>query len=128
MMPPKAAENRSKQMAALAGVLYEKRTNKEIGDLLSNILKDREVFQKEFDEWEQAVVREADWDYRRHSSMSKELAQREAKLMAEGYDIWVRKKKKKKKKREEWLETINNRFEDEFEHNLGLSRIYIDFA
>lgn len=96
MLPAKSGDSRSKQMEALAGVLHDKRTSKELGALLEKMQNDKDAQSNdkhELDDWEQAVVREAQRDYKKHSSVPKELAQREAKLATEGYDIWVKARK-----------------------------------
>jgi Zn-dependent M32 family carboxypeptidase len=39
MMPPGAAESRGAQKSALAGVIYDKKTDKEVGALLEELKK-----------------------------------------------------------------------------------------
>ena len=41
-------------------------------------------------EWERAVVRDAARDYKRRTALSKDMAQREARLASEGYQAWAK--------------------------------------
>ena len=84
MMPDGAAELRAKQQAALAGVVYEKETAAELGQLLQRLQATPLP-----DPWQAAVVRDAARNYKRKTALSKELAQREARLSSEGYQAWV---------------------------------------
>lgn len=56
MMPPGAATARGAQKAALAGVLYDKQTDAELGKLLSELLSN----QQGLNEWEAANVRDGE--------------------------------------------------------------------
>eukprot|EP00808_Paulinella_micropora_P015063 g23630.t1 len=84
MMPQGAAALRAKQSSALAGVLYEKSTDKELGKLISRL-----KHQSLADAWKEAVVRDAARDYKKATALSKDLAQRTAELQSEGYQAWV---------------------------------------
>jgi Zn-dependent M32 family carboxypeptidase len=55
MMPPKGNDARGKQMAALAGILHEKKTNSHLGQLIQHLLVNDTS--NTLNEWEQAVVR-----------------------------------------------------------------------
>jgi carboxypeptidase Taq len=84
-MPPGAAELRSQQQQVLAGVLFEKETAPELGALLQKLAASPPE-----GVWEKAVVRDATRDYKRKTALTKELAQREARLSSEGYQAWVK--------------------------------------
>jgi carboxypeptidase Taq len=84
MMPEGAADLRAKQQSALAGVVFEKETALEIGQLLQRLQATPPQ-----DPWQAAVVRDAARNYKRKTALSKELAQREARLSSEGYQAWV---------------------------------------
>jgi Zn-dependent M32 family carboxypeptidase len=57
MMPPGAAASRATQKAALAGILYDKQTSPELGELLERL---RDVAASHgFDPFQRAVIREA---------------------------------------------------------------------
>lgn len=88
MMPPGAAELRARQGAALAGVIYEKETDAALGALLTRLAA-ADLGAAGLDAYEVANVREASKAYRRRVALSKELAQREARLSSEGYQAWV---------------------------------------
>jgi len=88
MMPPASAELRSQQQAALAGVVFEKETSPALGELLAQLKASMPA-----DEWERAVVRDAARDYKRRTALSKELAQREARLQSDGYHAWAKARK-----------------------------------
>ena len=57
MMPNGAAACRAAQKAAMAGILYDKQTNPELGELLES-LEGAET-SNDFDLFQRAVVREA---------------------------------------------------------------------
>ena len=99
MLPPGsgASESRASQKAALAGFVHEASTSKRLGELLSKL--EAEVAQKtssstsssapQLDEWALANLREASRDFKRASSIPKELAQRKAALESSAYALWV---------------------------------------
>eukprot|EP00457_Paulinella_chromatophora_P002272 gb/GEZN01002276.1/.p1 GENE.gb/GEZN01002276.1/~~gb/GEZN01002276.1/.p1 ORF type:complete len:751 (-),score=111.68 gb/GEZN01002276.1/:302-2518(-) len=84
MMPQGAAALRAKQSAMLAGVLYEKSADKELGALIAKLEANPPT-----DVWQAAVVRDAARDYKKVIALSKDLAQREATLQSQGYQTWV---------------------------------------
>uniref|UniRef100_A0A7S1WYZ1 Carboxypeptidase n=1 Tax=Tetraselmis chuii TaxID=63592 RepID=A0A7S1WYZ1_9CHLO len=85
MLPSGAAACRSSQKEALAGVIYEKKTEPEIGRLLEKLLPKMEAM----DPNSAAVVREAERDYKRLTAISKGMAEKMARLESEGYQSWV---------------------------------------
>ena len=88
MMPSGAAELRSAQQQALAGVLFDKETSPELGSLIATL----EAAPPPGD-WAQAVVRDAARNYKRRIALTRELAQREARLQSEGFQVWVKARK-----------------------------------
>ena len=66
-------------------VSFEKETSSELGTLLKRLAAAPPA-----GEWERAVVRDAARDYRKRTALSKELAQREARLSSEGYQAWAK--------------------------------------
>jgi carboxypeptidase Taq len=84
MMPEGSASSRGAQKSALAGVLYDKRTEKELGQLLEQLKGAAGL-----DPVQAAVVREAQRSYTRETAVPKELAQRAAKLETDAYAAWV---------------------------------------
>jgi Zn-dependent M32 family carboxypeptidase len=86
MMPQGAAALRARQGAALAGVVYEKETDAALGALLSRLAGAPAASLGAF---EAATVRDAARSYTRRAALTKELAQREARLSSEGYQAWV---------------------------------------
>ncbi|KAL4428286.1 hypothetical protein ABPG75_002375 [Micractinium tetrahymenae] len=88
MLPAGATESRAAQKAALAGVLHEKQTEAELGELLRRLQAAN--LEGELDAFELANVREAARDYKKLTAISKDLAQREAELESRGYQAWVK--------------------------------------
>jgi len=72
VMPKAAAENRSKQMAALAGVLHEKSVDVEFGRLIDKLV---DVDINNFTEIEQCNIYEAKREYELETKIPKELIQ-----------------------------------------------------
>eukprot|EP00877_Chromochloris_zofingiensis_P002211 jgi/Chrzof1/11991/Cz06g17100.t1 len=89
MMPSGSAGSRGAQKSALAGVLYDKRTDKELGELLTQ-LNDQPG---DLDAIQAAVVRDAHKAYIRETAIPKQLAQRIASLETEAYQAWVEARK-----------------------------------
>jgi Zn-dependent M32 family carboxypeptidase len=87
MMPQGAAALRARQGAALAGVVYEKETDAALGELLTRLTAAGAA--SSLPPYEAATVRDAARSYRRRVALSKEMAQREARLSSEGYQAWV---------------------------------------
>jgi len=90
MMPPEAAAVRGKQKAALAGVLHEQSTSPDLGKLihaLSAANKD------EFNDYEKAVIELARRDFKRKSSITKDLAKEIAELESSAMQAWVEARK-----------------------------------
>lgn len=85
MMPEGAVGSRGAQKSALAGALYDKRTDPQLGALLKQ-LKDATA---ELEPVQAAVVRDAYRSYTRETAIPKELAQRIAKLETDAYVAWV---------------------------------------
>ncbi|GLC44578.1 hypothetical protein PLESTM_001617300 [Pleodorina starrii] len=89
MMPPGAAGSRASQKAALAGVLYDKETDPQLGALLEAL---KAAPGETLNEVQAAVVRDAAREYVKKTALPKELAQRVARLKSEAYAAWVKAK------------------------------------
>eukprot|EP00123_Amoebidium_parasiticum_P012378 comp21313_c0_seq1/m.29164 comp21313_c0_seq1/g.29164 ORF comp21313_c0_seq1/g.29164 comp21313_c0_seq1/m.29164 type:complete len:537 (-) comp21313_c0_seq1:641-2251(-) len=89
MLPPGAAQARAQQKAALAAVLHDRQTSKELGRLLESVKSTSEL-----NEYERAVVRDARRDFVMHTRMDRDLASRLSKIQAEAYHIWAEAKSK----------------------------------
>eukprot|EP00955_Chlamydomonas_euryale_P086580 364227-Chlamydomonas_euryale.AAC.7 len=74
MMPPGAAGSRAAQKSALAGVVYDKETDAELGSLLKALLAAGEEGQ--LDEWQRANVRDAHKNYVKATAVPKVWAPR----------------------------------------------------
>eukprot|EP00873_Tetraselmis_striata_P036931 jgi/Tetstr1/457195/TSEL_043844.t1 len=85
MLPEGAAKSRSSQKEALAGVIYEKKTDPEIGQLLEKLVPGMDSM----DAHSAAVVREAASDYKKLTAISKGMAEKMARLESEGYQAWI---------------------------------------
>lgn len=88
MMPHGAAGARGGQKAALAGVVHEKATAPQLGEVL-----DRLQSTQGLDARQAAVVRDAARSYRKKTAIPKELAQRMARLESEAFDAWAKARK-----------------------------------
>ena len=93
IMPKAAAENRSKQMASLAGVLHEKSVDLEFGRLIDELVN---VDMDNFTEIEQCNIHEAKREYELETKIPKELVQEIAELSSRGHQIWVKARKENK--------------------------------
>ena len=91
MMPAGAAGERGKQKASLTGVIYDKETSKELGDLLADLSDDAKL--AELDEWARANIRDAKKDFIRSTAIPKDLATRIATHETDAYVAWVAAKK-----------------------------------
>ncbi|KAG2426831.1 hypothetical protein HXX76_012882 [Chlamydomonas incerta] len=89
MMPPGAANSRGAQKSALAGVMYDKKTDPTLGALLEALKK---APAGSLDAVAAAVVRDAAKDYIKATALPKELAQRIARLETDAYAAWVKAK------------------------------------
>eukprot|EP00199_Chlamydomonas_sp_CCMP681_P000758 CAMPEP_0119102174 /NCGR_PEP_ID=MMETSP1180-20130426/1012_1 /TAXON_ID=3052 ORGANISM="Chlamydomonas cf sp, Strain CCMP681" /NCGR_SAMPLE_ID=MMETSP1180 /ASSEMBLY_ACC=CAM_ASM_000741 /LENGTH=520 /DNA_ID=CAMNT_0007086417 /DNA_START=67 /DNA_END=1629 /DNA_ORIENTATION=+ len=95
MLPDGASGSRGAQKAALAGVVFDKRTDAELGALLRQLdsaIKSKEGA-PELDEYARATVRDAFKEYTRTVVLPKEMAQRAAILGSEGHQAWVEARK-----------------------------------
>lgn len=84
MLPPGSAECRGDQKSALAGVLYDKKTDPSLGKMLTDLKTSTGL-----NNVQAAVVRDAHKEYIRSSAVPKDLAQRMAKLESTAYEAWV---------------------------------------
>lgn len=89
MMPAGAAESRGAQKSALAGVIYDKKTDGEMGALLEQ-LKGQAAGLTPV---QAAVVRDSSKEFRKATALPKELVQRIAKLETDAYLAWVEARK-----------------------------------
>ncbi|KAG2487712.1 hypothetical protein HYH03_013711 [Edaphochlamys debaryana] len=89
MMPPGAADSRGAQKSALAGVLYDKKTDPVLGQLLDAL---KAAPPGALDPYQAAVVRDAGKQFIKDTALPKELAQRIAKLESDAYAAWVKAK------------------------------------
>lgn len=89
MLPTGSSGSRGTQKSALAGVIYDKKTDKGLGDALS-ILKQSTA---DLNSIQNANVRDAHKDYIRSTAIPKELAQKIALLESTAYEAWVESRK-----------------------------------
>ncbi|BDA49961.1 Thermostable carboxypeptidase 1 [Coccomyxa sp. Obi] len=87
MMPNGAAACRAAQKAAMAGILYDKQTSPELGNVLQKL--EGAESSNDFDPFQRAVIREARRDWVRTVKIPKRIAKRRAELESEGYQAWV---------------------------------------
>ncbi|KAI9024806.1 M32 carboxypeptidase Taq metallopeptidase peptidase [Hyaloraphidium curvatum] len=84
-MPPKAADVRSKQMEAIAGIAYDKSADPALGSLLEECAKDADAL----GERERANVLLARRNYLRLIRTPRSLATKMAELESRGYEVWA---------------------------------------
>ena len=89
MLPAGSSGSRGAQKSALAGVIYDKKTDKGLGEALS-ILKQSTV---DLNNIQIANVRDAHKEYTRSTAIPKELAQKIALLESTAYEAWVESRK-----------------------------------
>lgn len=89
MLPSGSSGCRGDQKAALAGVLYDKRTDATLGKLLADLKQSGDGL----NQVQSAVVRDAHKEFVRSSAIPKELAQRMAMLESTAYEAWVEARK-----------------------------------
>ena len=90
IMPSGATEARSKQMAALAGVVHEKSIDPEFGDLINKI---NNFKIKGFTDVEQCNLNEAKRIFDLETKIPKVLVQEIAELSSRGHHIWAKARK-----------------------------------
>jgi carboxypeptidase Taq len=109
MLPNGSSGCRGDQKAALAGVLYDKRTDSTLGKALAELKGANDL-----NEVQMAVVRDAHKEYVRNSAIPKDLAQRMAMLESSAYEAWVTARKssdfaKFSSSLQEWVECNRQR-------------------
>ena len=82
IMPSGAAESRAKQMGALAGIIHEKSTDPEIGNLLEKINQENS-----FNNFEECNINEARRQYELETKLPKNLVMELAELSSKGNQI-----------------------------------------
>jgi len=130
---PDAAELRSKAKAALAGVIHEKKTSKELGELIEKAAPAAEK--------DAANVKRAREDYVRETAIPPEMVKRAAELSSKGYQSWVKSRAENDFESfapvlEEWVELVKERCElikpgedtyntslDEYERGMTADRV-----
>jgi carboxypeptidase Taq len=93
IMPKGASDNRSKQMAALAGVLHEKSIDLDFGALIDKLVN---ADPANFTEIQQCNINEAKRDYELETKIPKELIQEMAELSSRGHHIWAKAREENK--------------------------------
>jgi len=84
------AADRGAQMAALAQVIHEKATDKEIGMLIERALKDLEASSVDEFQEERRVLELSKKSFEKNDRISAELEARKAKLSSESYGMWTK--------------------------------------
>lgn len=87
MMPSGAAASRGAQKSSMAGVIYDKQTDKELGELLAALHTAPAA--EQLDEVQRAVVRDEFKNYKKNTALPKALVQRIAQLETDAYSAWV---------------------------------------
>ena len=85
MLPPESSDSRGVQKEVLAGVMYDKKADPQLGALLNDLKKENEGLNPV----QIANIRIAHKDYERLVKVPKDLVQLQAKLETEGYNAWV---------------------------------------
>ena len=85
IMPNGAAESRAKQMGVLAGIIHEKSTTPELGNLLEKLSQENS-----FSPIEQCNINEARRDFEMETKVPKNLVMELAELSSKGHQVWVK--------------------------------------
>lgn len=85
-MPAGAAASRGLQKSALAGIIYDKSTDKDLGDMLVTL---ENAPDGQLDEVQKAVVRDERKNFIKNTALPKELVQRISQLQTDAYGAWV---------------------------------------
>lgn len=86
MLPAGASEARAMQISALAGVIYERMTDPQLGDCLAELTNSG---MDAFNEFERCNIREALRSYELETKVPKRLVQELAELGSRGHGVWV---------------------------------------
>ena len=89
MLPSGSSGSRADQKSALAGVIYDKRTNAKLGENLSEL----KSVSSSLSAVRAAVVRDAHKEFVNSAAIPKNLAQRMATLESTAYEAWVEARK-----------------------------------
>ncbi|KAL0479140.1 hypothetical protein AKO1_008022 [Acrasis kona] len=89
MMPTKGSGARAEHLAEISGILHERETDPKIGELLTSLESELHTL----DAYEAANVKLTRKDYDRKTKLSKDLAEKRAKLSSEGFNTWVEARK-----------------------------------
>ncbi|CAD7696728.1 unnamed protein product [Ostreobium quekettii] len=90
-LPRGGGEARGKQLAAVAGIVHEKETSQEVGDLISELM---EVSLEGLNDFERAVVRDAHIEWDRGNRLTKELAMARIERANQAAQKWLEAKEK----------------------------------
>ncbi len=90
-MPPKGVEGRSEQLALLQGVLHDKMTDNEIGELLEQLGASEELpgGSEELNDMQRGMVREYFREYNRVKKIPRRLVQELAVATSKAQAVWV---------------------------------------
>lgn len=94
MMPKGGAGARGEQLSTLAGVMHERQTSPELGELIARLTPEIRKQTSVFDEFERANIRDAKREYDKEVRVPKALVQQEAELENRGYGVWVEARQK----------------------------------
>ncbi len=86
ILPKGAVESRAKQMAAMAGIMHEKGTHAELGELLETL---HSCGASAYDPLQWCNISEAKRDYDLSVKIPKDLVQELAELGARGHQVWA---------------------------------------
>ncbi len=89
MLPEESSNSRAAQKTTLAGVIYERKTEQELGELLDAFNEDGSCLS----DVAKANVRDAHKVYHRTLALPKELVKKMAQLETDGYNDWIKARK-----------------------------------
>ena len=92
VMPPGAAQARSEQISALAGIIHERVTDPRLQDCLDALEQDTALY----DSIARCNIREAQRNVARATKVPKKLVQEMAKLSSQSHLVWVAARKENK--------------------------------
>ena len=105
MQPDGASQAKANQKEVLAGVLYDKKTDSKLGEMLSRLQSPDFVATPV----QAAVIREAAKNFKKNTALPKELVKKMTSLETKGYNAWIESRKNKDYQcfapvLEEWLD------------------------
>ncbi|MDA3834473.1 MAG: carboxypeptidase M32, partial [Spirochaetales bacterium] len=89
-MPSKELEGRSDQISLIQGMIYDRKTSTEMGEVLDALDPHKSQFSKELTDAQKALIRLSFRDYERQEHIPKQLITELSKVQSRGQAAWAR--------------------------------------